>query len=183
MAITPINTKVKGILLMLIMLTFFSSASATVGIGLKWVTESQIAQPGENTCVTYGIYNPFNRDVNGYLEATGDLEEIYTAESSKLIPAGTSSQNAIQTEICFKAPNRPGAILQGEVVAAFRPADVSGTGSAVGTSFAAPLTLTIANSVNALPPGTNMAIGAIIVLAAALWIIKKKKIRLRIEKG
>jgi hypothetical protein len=179
----PITTKVKSILLLLFVLTFFSSACATIGIGLKWSTESEIAQAGENACITYGIYNPFDRDVNGYLEATGDLKEIYTAEEPKLIPASTSSQNAVQTEICFKIPKKPGTILHGEVVAAFKPADVSGTGSAVGTSFAAPLTIAIAKNPNIYLPWIMLVIGIIAVLAAAIWVIKKKKIRLKIETG
>ncbi len=135
------------------------TAAADVGIGLKWSTESEFVSEGQEKCVSYGIYNPFDTDVNGYLRGTKDLSTIYRAEEPKLI-SGTSSSEAIPTEICFTVPPtyeeesilgflpqkkcpEKNAEIRGEVVAAYTLGAGVGTGSATGASFAAPLRLRV----------------------------------------
>lgn len=182
-------------------LTFFfilssanESYAATVGIGLKWFTESEYVKEGTIKCIDYGLYNPFDQDVRGYLVATKDLESLYDAEKPKLIPANTSSKNAILTKICFKIPKKvyqENCILgmmckkkcenieeksyKGEVIAQY---DISrpnqGVGSVVGSSFAAPLELKVKcekKERNWLP----LILVVIIVAAIIVWQLIKRK--------
>ncbi|MBU4482065.1 hypothetical protein KKC16_01270, partial [Patescibacteria group bacterium] len=83
----------------------FASASS-VGMGIKWYTESEIVDENIKHCVVYGLYNPypFDTDVEGYLEASGQLEVLYIETTSTLVPKFTNSTNAIPIEICFNVP-------------------------------------------------------------------------------
>lgn len=170
------------------------TVSADMGIGIKWYTETEIVNEGEQMCVTYGIYNPFDTDVKGYLEATKELETISQAEEPKLIPAHTSSTNAIPTQICFAVPkvykeesfagiltqrqcSEEEVMLKGEVVAAYKLSGGKGTGSVTGASFAAPLKLRIrCNPVERNWIPVLAAVLAISVLTVIiLWSAYRKK--------
>lgn len=90
--------------LILINSSFVNSSS--VGMGIKWYTESEIVDENINHCVLYGLYNPspFDVDVQGYLEASGQLEELYLETTPVLVPKFTSSANAVPIQICFNVP-------------------------------------------------------------------------------
>ncbi|MFH1978211.1 MAG: hypothetical protein ABIJ92_02715 [Candidatus Aenigmatarchaeota archaeon] len=77
---------------------------ADVGIGIGWTTESESVHEESTKCVTYNLYNPFDQDVNGRIEALGQIKDMSEAEEPKIIPAGTSSKEALPTEICFTPP-------------------------------------------------------------------------------
>ena len=151
----------KRVLVVLMIFLFMAgTVSADVGIGLKWFTESEYVNEGEQKCITYDIYNPFDTDVTGFLEATDDLEKISHAEEPKLIPAHTSSSKAIPTQVCFNVPmvykeesffgllpkkqcSEGEVTIRGEVVAAYKLTGGTGTGSMTGASFAAPLKIRV----------------------------------------
>jgi len=169
------------------------TVSADVGIGIKWFTESEPVNEGEQKCLVYGLYNPFDTDVKGFLEATRDLTSIYQAEEPKLVPANTSSKEALPAQICFSIPKVykedsfygflpqrqcgvEDVMLKGEVVAAYKLSDGAGLGSATGASFAAPLKL----QVRCDPVDRNwIPVYAIIILMVAgiLGLVYTKKKR------
>ena len=138
---------------------FLIPSSLGGGIGIRWYTESEIVEEGKTYCINYGLYNPFEGDVYGYLKATGDLENISQAEPPKLIPEYTSSSQAIPTRICFTIPRvynlscifpnflcerkcDKQVVLEGEVLASYYIKEEEvGMGSRTGASFAAPLRL------------------------------------------
>jgi hypothetical protein len=183
----------KTVLVALVLFLLLASpVTATVGIGLKWYTESEFVSEGEQFCRTYGIYNPFDTDVTGFLQATEGLGGIYEAEAPKLIPAGISSGEAIPTQICFNVPNvyeeesyfgflpqkqcnEKEAILKGEVIAAYDLAGGAGTGSVTGASFAAPLRLRV--RCTPMERNSTPAYFLIIVIIGALTLIYLKKRR------
>jgi len=154
---------IKFILISLLAIALILPANvlADVGIGLKWGTEGETVQEDVKHCVTYFLYNPFDTDVMGYLKASGELEELVEAEEAKLIPAGTSSDEAIATAICFNVPKiyeetcglggfscerlceEPQKIYKGEVQAAYNLNYAGGTGSATGTSVSARMKLLV----------------------------------------
>lgn len=183
-----------------ISITSINFANASVGIGLKWSTESEMVNEGKELCINYGLYNPFDQDVTGYLEATKELNSSFTSEQPKLIPANTSSNNSINSEICFKFDNvyKKKCILglfcerkcdklktySGEVMAAYSlPEKGGGTGSVVGTSFAAPLKLTV--KCEPLERNKGLLYSSIAVIVIIILIIiflskrKKRKHRRR----
>lgn len=158
---------------LLIFLGSFVSAG-TIGMGVKWYTESEFVQEGTIKCVSYGLYNPapFDVPVNGYLEATDELENLYVKNSPILVPVNTSSGNAISKEICFNipkvyeencilgafcerkcpAPSSNPEILypnekrfKGDVVGRyeFDASVTGGTGSSTGSSVAVPLEMIV----------------------------------------
>lgn len=168
---------------------------ATVGIGLKWFTEGDYAKEGTSICAIYGLYNPFDTDVYGYLTATKDLEPLFSSEDIKIVPKGTSSANALPTEICFKIPDdvHPkncvlGMMCErscegvepkyyiGEVVGAYQLGANPG-GSAVGSSFAAPLRLLVKceDIKRDYTPLIAVIVAIIIIAAAAFLLLRKKK--------
>lgn len=145
---------------LLVSAVILAPVAADVGIGIKWTEESAFVSEGQKKCLNYGIYNPFDTDVTGFLTATKDLEALYESEDPKLIPAETSSSEAIPTEICFEIPklyneesilglfkkrscDEQQVTLTGEVMAAYKLGDATGTGSITGASFAAPLRLKV----------------------------------------
>jgi hypothetical protein len=174
-----------------LLIVLISPVSSDVGIGIKWFTESESVNQGEQKCISYGIYNPFDTEVNGYLEATKGLEKIFSAEEAKIIPAHTSSTNFVPTQICFNIPrvyqedsfygyftqrecSEKEVILAGEVVAAYKLNSGSGTGSATGASFAAPLKLKVACT-PLKRDLTPVYVFAALIIAIALVYLKKRR--------
>lgn len=177
---------------LVLFLLLVSPVTATVGIGLKWYTESEFVDEEVQLCRSYGIYNPFDTDVTGFLRATEELGEIYEAEAPKLISAGISSSEAIPTQICFNVPkvyeeksyfgflpqrqcNEEEIILKGEVIAAYDLSGGTGTGSVTGASFAAPLRLRIRCTTmeRNLTPAYFLVI--LIIAVIALIYLKKRR--------
>lgn len=176
----------KRVLTVVVLFLFLAgTVSADVGIGLKWFTEAEVVNEGEQKCVTYGIYNPFDTDVTGFLTATRELEGFYQAEEPKLIPAHTSSNEAISAQMCFNVPkvykeefyfgylpqrqcSEDEIMLKGEVMAAYMLSGRAGTGSVTGVSFAAPMML----RVRCTPLERNwMPVFILIVLVMVVGII------------
>lgn len=88
-----------AILLIMPLLTY-----ATVGIGIKWFTDTEYVRENSQKCISYGLYNPFDENVSGYLTAIKELADMYETEDPKLISAGVASNKSIGTEICFNIP-------------------------------------------------------------------------------
>ncbi|MCK5040265.1 MAG: hypothetical protein KAR87_04830 [Candidatus Aenigmarchaeota archaeon] len=187
---------------------------ATVGIGIKWFTDTEFVSENSQKCISYGLYNPFDEDVIGYLTATKGLEDIYEAEDSKLIFAGVASNKSIGTKICFSIPQvyekdcligniflckrtcEDGVgiplvrdedsitgkaefkkiIYEGEVMASYTLNTGGGAvGSATGTSFAAPLKLTVrceAEERNWMPVYIVLLV---LIILMYLAVLKRKK--------
>lgn len=81
-------------------------SAGTVGMGVKWYTESEIVNENMQRCISYGLYNPepFDMPVMGFFEATDGLADIYVKQEPTLIPVHTSSINAIPKDVCFNIP-------------------------------------------------------------------------------
>jgi len=95
--------KVLGAFL-LVSIFLFSFISA--GVGIKWDQQSVIVQENKKACITYYVYNPWEKDVYAKIDLSDELKEIILSYESerKFIPAQTSSAEALPTEFCFKSP-------------------------------------------------------------------------------
>ena len=165
---------------------------ATVGIGIRWYTEKEKVSENSEFCVNYGLYNPFDEDVMGYLTAGKELSSFYVSEDAKNIPSKTSSKNNIMTKICFTIPKiykedclvgnfflckreckEEQKIYEGEVMASYNLKNREGLGSATGTSFASPLKLIVMCE----PKERNWTpvVIIIILMLIAIWFRFKKK--------
>ncbi len=85
-------------------LSFFQPAFARKGVGIAWSTETEMVTEGSTKCIRYGIYNPWDEDINVTLSVSSELKSVITKEESetKLIKSGTSHNNAVPVEFCFE---------------------------------------------------------------------------------
>jgi|SRR3989344_875675 len=94
-------------LLTLLLVLILPIVEARKGVGLKWSLNSLRVEEGKETCVEYGVYNPWEEDVNVKLGLSDNLKEITTKEfsESKFVPAGTSSKDSLPVTTCFLVDN------------------------------------------------------------------------------
>jgi len=90
----------------LALLAVFIISTINAGVGIKWDEGSALLPEEEKTCLTYSVYNPFLADTYVKISLSEELQGIMTLQDTEavLIPGGTSSENAIPIEFCFKVP-------------------------------------------------------------------------------
>ncbi len=100
------NKNLKFIVLFASLIIF--SSLVTAGIGIKVSQESILVPEGEEGCVTYYVYNPFDKDSKASISVTSELRDIlqYQDKETQIIPAETSSGEAIPVEFCFQIPKQ-----------------------------------------------------------------------------
>lgn len=80
---------------------------ASAGVGLKWSEESRVVVEGEECCLTYSVYNPWDQDSWVTISVSDNLKSIATSAiaETKFVSAKTSSSNAVPVKFCFKVGN------------------------------------------------------------------------------
>jgi hypothetical protein len=78
----------------------------SAGVGIKWDKESILLGEGEEACITYSAYNPFEGDTNARIELSEELSEVLITQETETIqiPGETGHEEAIPVEFCFRAP-------------------------------------------------------------------------------
>lgn len=104
-----ISTNKFSVLIVVFLVLLFSFsvyAEGRKGVGLMWNTESVLIEEGNDGCIIYGIYNPWDLDVTAQLDISDSLREIFKDYKSvpKFIPAKTYSNSSEEVEICFYVP-------------------------------------------------------------------------------
>ena len=99
-----LKTMRKYLLSVLLFLIIISPAYAAPGAGLVYGLESQVVTSNQKFCVVYGVYNPFDVDSQIALGAEGEITAFVESADSKFVAAGTLKDDAIDSNICFKAP-------------------------------------------------------------------------------
>lgn len=102
--------KMKNKLLLIVVLTLAiilvlpHATDARKGVGIVWNTESEIVNEASTHCIEYGIYNPWDEDVQAYLSVYGELNEVIKNEfsDSYLIKAKTFHDMAVPVNFCFE---------------------------------------------------------------------------------
>lgn len=159
--------KGPGFIFSLFFLVILSVGFISAGIGIKWSQESAMINENEKTCMSYSVYNPWPEDSYVAISLGGELNNVLIMQEAqnKLIPADTSSSNAIPVEFCFKVPtvynrdclivgkllcelkcNEEQKVYEGEVIVQSvpAPAQISGTGgSATQMAVSAPLRIRV----------------------------------------
>lgn len=95
-------------LLFIFMMTVIFLSVVSAGIGISTDSNSALLKEGGKVCLkNFKAYNPFSSDTFVTISVSDDLKNILTDQEAetKLVPAGTSSQNAIPIEFCFKVPD------------------------------------------------------------------------------
>ena len=175
---TKLMKKLALILLLGIML--ITPALATKGVGIAWDAESAILLEGKKSCLSYGVYNPFDEDVDITLSAKG-LEELNPKSETKFVKAGTPHSSAETINICFKVPRLyencevPEKTITGEIVASEAPSSIKGvTGSATVAMASVPLSIKVSCNPSKLNQAILILLVAAIVIGAAVYYYKKK---------
>ncbi len=143
------------------------------------------------SCITYGLYNPFDTDVEGSLAASKELAPLVSpalSDPSVPVPKGTPPEQPVQRRICFSIPvaypsgglgplfprqscpaDSERRSYAGEVAALSKQVGgpTSGVGSATGTSVAAPLKLVV----GCAPAGTDYGTPADVAFYAAIALV------------
>ncbi len=90
--------------LIIILNVYFVSAES--GVGIRSYQESILLRENQEGCVSVGAYNPFNEDTKVIVGISDELKEVLILQEaeSKLLPAFTSSNDAIPLKFCFKVP-------------------------------------------------------------------------------
>jgi len=181
--------------LVVAMFMFFMIISfVSAGVGIKYSEESILANEKEKNCISYKVYNPWPGDSYATIELSEELQTVLIMQEAeaKLIPADTSSDDAIPVEFCFKVPKvyersclvagrflcaqecaEPQKVYEGEVVVSSVP-DYSGGGSATTAAVSAPLRIRV--QCNAHPTDFTLLfiVLAVISLIVIVGVLRKK---------
>ncbi len=192
--------KVFGMFLLVLVLSVHFALAA--GVGLKWSQESTLVPENTKACMTYYVYNPWTTDTYVQMKLSNDLQSIVSSYESekKLVPAGTSSSDAIPLEFCFKIPSvyekdcwignslfckeectQDMKVYSGQVIAAeLSEQQFNGGGSGGGSATQMSISAPIKVGVQCIAHGRNMSpLYILIILVAgvllAIYLVRKKK--------
>ena len=141
----------KLIFILLLILVIATPVTALKGVGIVYGTVVTTVNENERSCFDYGVYNPWDEDVQVELTVGGDLAQLNTVSENVDLPAGTMHDQAEQVELCFNIPKVYSGSCDVEqkkfigkiIVTEYFPAGVDGTGSSTSVSAAAPLELRV----------------------------------------
>jgi hypothetical protein len=186
------NNMKKFLALMIIFTVLISPVLGLKGVGIKYGIEYTQIDEGKETCLSYGVYNPWDENVVAELTADDELEQFIKKVNNKRIPAGTNSGDAIKIKVCFDVPkgtldscDEP-RVFEGTVVAREQKDTlIGGSGSATSTLVSAPLTLEVrcgegvTGAAVAGTLGGGFGIGALLIglLAVLSYGISRVKLR------
>ncbi|MCP3682824.1 MAG: hypothetical protein GY861_09060 [bacterium] len=102
-----IKIKILIILALIFCMIIPQAAVARKNVGLIWDTQTEIVFEGSTHCTQYGVYNPWDEDVNVVLSVSEELKDVIRAENSdgEFVPTRTLHENSIPIEFCFKVAN------------------------------------------------------------------------------
>jgi hypothetical protein len=88
-----------GVLIVIGLLSF-----ASAGVGIRWDKESALVPENTKTCMTYGVYNPWEDDSYVKIVLSEELEVILSSSDADLtfVSKGTPSSAMIPVTFCFK---------------------------------------------------------------------------------
>lgn len=187
-----------GKLFVVFILGMFLFSFVSAGVGISWSQESVLVPENEKTCLTYKIYNPWEGDVTAEIKVSDSLRPIIEGMRSetRVIPAQTSSDEAIPVTFCFKTPvvyekdcafgsmfckqecGMEMKTYEGEVEVLEVVSDdviVGSSGSASEMSISAPLRV----RVQCIPHGVSYrplyALIAVVAVAFLIWNLSKDR--------
>jgi hypothetical protein len=176
-------------------LLFLPLAAAEKGVGIMWMTQSEVVKESQINCINYSVYNPFSEDTNIYLTASGALQPFVIDSQSVLVLANTTHDKAIPISLCFNVPkvykedcmmgiacqrscSEPEVTYVGEVIAAMAKTEnamTGGAGSATQAAASAPLTLNVSCEPIARSWTPIVAIIIVIAILLGLIVARRKK--------
>jgi len=94
-----VNWIVAGLLLSLFLISF-----ASAGVGIKWDEERVLVLEEETTCLTYGVYNPWEEDSKAVISVSEEISAGLNSfeGESVFVSANTGSRESLPIEFCFE---------------------------------------------------------------------------------
>lgn len=189
------------IAVLLVTILLLPAVSARKGVGIMWSTQAELVDEGDSHCVQYGVYNPWDEDVNAKLEPSDDFSEILekTESEATFIAAQTMHENAISLELCFSVPKvyeeecvlgnwlceqkceEPEKAYEGDIIVAEEKDDSSGV-SATALGVSVPLRLIVkcnAHPVDWVPVYILIIIIIILLIALIIFLNYRRPAELR----
>ena len=190
----------KGFFLVGLVFLLLVLPMASAGVGLSWNKESALVKENTKTCLTYNVYNPFDKDTYAKIVLSKDMQDIMTSSSSeaKFIPSNTNSSNGIPITFCFKTPkvypkdcligntflckqtcNETMKTYSGEVQAQELSAAEVKAGGSGGSKTQMSVSAPIRIRVQCVPHGRDYSLvyGIVALIAAVLLLIRFRKKR------
>jgi len=189
--------KSKIILFSLLLILLIPSGFALKGVGIKWTSESAYVDEKSPVCLDYGIYNPWDEDINAQLGVSKELQEVIRVKETEtvFVKANTPNTNAVPVKLCFDIPKVykdnclvAGVICEqtcslgevnykGEVIATGSGTEVSaGSGSTATVSASVPLEIRIkCNQHERSYIVVYIAVLIILLIIALIFYTKRKK--------
>lgn len=187
------------IILLLMAMVFVPLVSA--GVGISWDKETALIPENTETCLTYGVYNPWPEESYVKIKLSESLDEIVESMdiSVEKIPAQTASRDSIPVTFCFQTPivyeedcalgpflckqecNEEMKIFSGEVeVIEVSKDEFFSTGGAGGSATTMSISAPLKVKVQCIPHSRNYTLVYIIVglasiIALAIRLTRKKK--------
>jgi len=175
------------IITILIALSIMPLASARKGVGIVWMTQTEIVNENSMHCVQYGVYNPWDEDVKIGLSVSDELKGLVNEQKSevKTVPANTMPDNPVPIEFCFKIKdvypkecilgtlckqtcNNKNVMYEGKVQAVEKSdSEKTGTGSKASIGVSVPLKL----KVKCVPGDRDWTALYILLIVIALAVI------------
>jgi len=156
--------KLKITLFSLLLILLVPSGFALKGVGIKWTSESAYVDDKSSVCLDYGIYNPWDEDINAQLGVSKELQEVIRVKETEtvFVKANTPNTNSVPVKLCFDIPKvyKDDCLIagimceqtcslgevnyKGEVIATGSGTEVSaGSGSTATVSASVPLEIRI----------------------------------------
>jgi len=150
----------RKLFLLLVLLLLVQPVLGYRGVGITYGTDYMYVEEDSINCLNYGVYNPWDEDVNIEVVAEDDLADMVMSIDPVFVSAGTKHDEATEVDVCFRVPElfekdcllgpilcKPicpveDPVLSGNVVVREAEiAGISGTGSRATISASAPLRL------------------------------------------
>jgi len=183
-----IHVKMEGKIVASLILAILFIGIVSAGIGIKWGEEFVEVVEAEQTCLSYGAYNPWPEDSYLKIGVSEELEEILEVNEGEsiLVPSDTGSGEAIPINLCFYVPeiyeksclfgslfcekrcDGEREVISGEVlITEVRTSSSVGQSSAIVASVSAPLEVEIICS----PHSKNLSLMYLGMSIIAIFIV------------
>ena len=181
----------KLISILITTLLLISPTFADSGVGIKYAFEHADAIQEDVTCLTYGVYNPFNTPITATIVVEGDFSEYQYRQKNLELDAYTYSNTSEELDICFKVPKlvedceSPVKLTGSVVVTTIGDNKFQGSGAAAKVGVSAPLELNVIcgtplglTIVDSIEPNLFLGIGIgglIVLILFVIWFLIKRK--------
>lgn len=164
----------------ILLVAIIGAGVVSAGVGIRYNEQNVRLVAGEEKCLQYGVYNPFDGDAFVEASVSSELDSyVYSIDSDPiLIPANTGSSETISISICLTASGSACSDISTEGVSGqvilrevSGPGIEGGSGSVGVASVSAPLKVFCEEGTGGGITGLNIVYLSVIILLVVLIVI------------